>query len=123
MHFVKKINLKRYFLIGIVLTGLMMPLLNSNMERIVAWVIFFATCLNHFFLVEIISELTFSRTIKDYQIDNVKIVALFSAKMIILVLALILGVQLMGKRVLLPLMNYVVQIFVLAKSLKTDTKV
>lgn len=117
MHFVKRIDLKKYFLIGTVLTAAIMPLMQNKLEMGIALLIFFATCVNHFFLVEIITDLTQSKAKEGYQLDKVKIAAMFSAKIIILVVALAIGVQVMGKRVMLPLLNYIIQIFVLAKSL------
>ena len=45
--------------------------------------------------------------------SNKKIVLLFVGKLVILFGSLSLGVHLMGKRVLIPLINYVVLIFVL----------
>jgi hypothetical protein len=74
-------------------------------------VIYLATILNQLLLVEGVFELVGAS-------NKVKVVLLFLTKMAILFGALAFGVHLMGKRVIIPLLNYVVIIFVLGTSLK-----
>lgn len=55
---------------------------------------------------------------RTYRVNKTKVALLFVLKLLILFGALSLGIHLMGKRVLIPLLNYVVLIFVLGLSLK-----
>ena len=67
--------------------------------------------------MELVAERTgdLSRT---YRVKKMRVFLLFVLKLLILFGALSLGIHLMGKRVLIPLLNYVVLIFVLGLSLK-----
>ncbi len=65
-------------------------------------------------LVEGVLELTSAS-------KKLKVFTIFLLKLAILFGALSLGIHLMGKRVIIPLLNYVVIIFVLGASLKSKT--
>jgi hypothetical protein len=80
-------------------------------EVIAIFIIYLATAINQFLLVEGVLELFERKALKK------KVIALFLLKMAILAAALYLGVHLMGKRVIIPLLNYIVLIFVLGVSL------
>ena len=80
-----------------------------------------ATVINQFLLVEVISEIVAEKTSNPdvkYRVRKFRLIFLFLLKLIIIFGALSLGVHLMGKRVIIPLLNYVVLIFVLGLSLK-----
>ena len=71
--------------------------------------------------MEVISEIVTEKTSNPdmkYRIKKFRVVTLFLLKLLIIFGALSLGVHLMGKRVIIPLLNYVVLIFILGPSLK-----
>jgi hypothetical protein len=56
------------------------------------------------------------------KIDKVKVVVFFLLKFILLFAALTLGVHFIGNRIILGLLNYVLQIFVLCISMWSNLK-
>jgi len=111
MNLTGRINLVRYFLLSIPTTLVALAFARSVNEVLAILVIYLATILNQLLLVEGVFELVGAS-------NKVKVVLLFLTKMAILFGALAFGVHLMGKRVIIPLLNYVVIIFVLGISLK-----
>ena len=75
-----------------------------------------ATLLNQFMLVEAVSELIGEQVEGGKR--NGKIIALFVIKVLILFAALFCGSHLMGTRVIIPLIYFVLMIFSLAYSIK-----
>gem|GEM_PF-5064390 len=121
MKFLNKINLKRYLLGSVLTTGVALAFSQNSTEVIAILVIYLATILNQFLLVEVIMELVTERASnlsRTYRVNKIKVALLFVLKLLILFGALSLGIHLMGKRVLIPLLNYVVLIFVLGLNLK-----
>ncbi len=121
MRIIKKINFKRYFLWSIVPTSICLALSQNITEIVVILTIYIATVINQFFLVEVISEMISEKTSNPqikYRVRKLRVVTLFLFKLLIIFAALSLGVHLMGKRVIIPLLNYVVLIFILGLSLK-----
>lgn len=121
MKFIKKINLKRYLLCSALTTAIALAFAQNRTEILTILVIYVATILNQFLLVEVIMEMVAERRSdpsRAYRVKKLKVALLFILKLLILFGALSLGIHLMGKRVLIPLLNYVVLIFVLGLSLK-----
>jgi len=121
VKFLNKINLKRYLLGSVLTTGVALAFSQNSTEVIAILVIYLATILNQFLLVEVIMELVTERASnlsRTYRVNKIKVALLFVLKLLILFGALSLGIHLMGKRVLIPLLNYVVLIFVLGLNLK-----
>jgi hypothetical protein len=121
VKFTKKINLKKYLLGSVLTTGIALAFARNTTEIVTILVIYLATVINQISLVEVIMELVAERTSdlsRTYRVKKVKVALLFILKLLILFGALSLGIHLMGKRVLIPLLNYVVLIFVLGFSLK-----
>jgi len=121
VKFAKKINLKKYLLSSVLTTGIALAFAQNSTEIIAILVIYLATILNQFILVEVIMEMVSERKndlSRTYRVNKTKVALLFVLKLLILFGALSLGIHLMGKRVLIPLLNYVVLIFILGLSLK-----
>jgi hypothetical protein len=77
-------------------------------------------------LAEAVFELIESQ-ITDGHIQNVKdkILYLFLGKLTILIMSLVISRQIMGDRIIIPVINYVIQIFILTFSIRSkgrDTK-
>ena len=108
-----ELNLKRYILFSLPSTALCVALCRSWVEILGVSTVYFGTVLNQIMLVASLREMLLPFVATGSQKSNKKIVLLFVGKLVILFGSLSLGVHLMGKRVLIPLINYVVLIFVL----------
>ena len=108
-----ELNLKRYLLFSLPSTALCVALCKNWVEVLAVLTVYLGTILNHIMLVASLKELLIPFVDTESQRSTKKIVLLFVGKLVILFGSLSLGVHLMGKRVLIPLINYVVLIFVL----------
>ena len=108
-----ELNLKRYILFSLPSTAICLALCRSWIEVLGVFLIYFGTVLNQIMLVASLREMLLPFVDTESQRSNKKIVLLFVGKLVILFGSLSLGVHLMGKKVLIPLINYVVLIFVL----------
>lgn len=121
MLLISKINFKKFIPISLlVTTGFTLFCKNPN-EFYVTIGIYLATLMNLAMLVEGIMELTKVAPIGDNNPVNAnkeKVVYLFIGKVIVLILALTLGVQIIGNRIIIAIINYITQIFVLVLCLK-----
>ena len=113
----KKINLKRYFIYLILHLVLTYFFVQSIAEFGIILLVFVATVLNQWMLIDSVEALVRGVVNKDNPATT-KIVLMFLGKTILLMIALSFGVHIMGKRVIIPLLNYVVQIFILYFSFK-----
>ncbi len=92
-----------------------------NVEDIFAILLVYVATVTHLgMLAEAVFELIESQ-ITDGHIQNVKdkIMYLFLGKLTILIISLLIGRQIMGNRIIIPVINYVIQIFILTFSIKT----
>ena len=108
-----KINVKSYLIYSLPSTLICCLLCRTMNELLGVLIIYIGTLINQFMLVEGV------RCLIDPFIDagskprTKKVVLLFVGKLVIIFGTLSLGVHLMGKRVLIPLINYVILIFIL----------
>lgn len=79
--------------------------------------IFTAACLNQYMLVKGVEKIT-NQAAGTGTPDKSGLIGLFIGKGIVLIVALTLGVQIMGKRIIIPVLIYVLQIVVLYLSMK-----
>ncbi len=108
----EKINLTKYFLFCLILVVLSCFVLQSISEMYIVILVVIATSVNHWILVHIIRQL--SQQAAGGLIKNKKwLPFLIIVKLFLVVGALTFGVQIMGKRILIPLLIYVLQIVVL----------
>ena len=117
MHIDEKINLKKYALLSTILLGLTYFLARDMAELKVMLTVFLAACLNQWMLVRGVQKMTNAAAGKE-ESDNTNVVLMFIGKVIVLVVALTFGVQIMGKRIIIPLLIYVLQIVVLYFSMR-----
>ena len=121
MHLKTKINLKKFFLLSLPTTGGFL-LFARNTEDIFAILLVYVATVTHLgMLAEAVFELIESQ-ITDGHIQNVKdkILYLFLGKLTILIMSLVICRQIMGNRIIIPVINYVIQIFILTFSIKTE---
>ncbi len=107
-----KIDLKKFFLISIT-TTIVFCLFSRDMADVLTIIAVYAATLLHLFML---SEAVYELTLGKDGGNRKKIVFLFIGKFAVLALALTLGVQIMGSRIIIPVLNYVFQIFVLTLS-------
>ena len=113
MRLKTELNLRRYILFSLPSTALCIALCRTWIDVLAVFVVYFGTVLNQIMLVASLREMLLPFIDTESRKSNKKIVLLFVGKLVILFGSLSLGVHLMGKKVLIPLINYVVLIFVL----------
>lgn len=119
MQLTKRINLKLFIPISLGFTCVALFFANSNLEVMVISGIYVATLLNLGMLLGVISKIVeIGSSVEPVKYSKILMVLAFIGKMAVIFLALSLGVHFMGKRIIIPLLNYVIQIFVLGVSLK-----
>jgi uncharacterized protein YacL len=113
----EKINFKKYALGSTVLFILEGFFARDIEELKVMLYIFSAACLNQYLLVRVVQTIT--REAAGIEHPNKSKIAIMSVgKIIVLLVALVFGVQIMGKRIIIPVLIYVLQIVVLYFSMK-----
>lgn len=119
MSLEKRVNLKRFFLISIPTFAVFIYLCKDQRESLAMLGVYLATIVNFWMLINIIEYL--AQSVKSNQRANIskwKVAGFFVGKMLALLVALTLSVQIMGDRLLIPVLSYVIQIFVLGVSLR-----
>ena len=117
MLIAEKINLKKYALFSTILLAFDYFLARDMAELKVMLIIFLAACLNQWMLVNGVMQITNVASGKESP-DKAYLIMLFIGKVIVLLVALVFGVQIMGKRIIIPVLIYVLQIVVLYLSMK-----
>lgn len=113
----EKIDLKKYALLSTVLLVISYFLARDTAEMKVMLTVFLAACLNQWMLVCGVMSITNHASGKA-EMDKTNVILMFIGKVIVLLVALIFGVQIMGKRIIIPVLIYVLQIVVLYLSMK-----
>lgn len=112
MHTGAKIDFRKYISFSALLLITSYFLARSMAEFYVMLTVFVAACLNQWMLVSVVRELT-SSVADGSPSDNGNIIMMVIGKVAIVVTALIFGVQIMGNRIIIPVLIYVLQIAVL----------
>ena len=115
-----KINLKKYIILSLSLLGMSYFSTQSIDEYGVILLVFIATCINHWMLIKSVrslSEQAASGESKKAGLSGIMIIG----KLIVVAAALTFGVQIMGKRIIIPVLIYVLQILVLYLSFEKTT--
>ncbi len=116
MHIKRKVNFSRYLFFFCLWLVPCLLLAQSQKEIVAIIIVALATVLNQLMLVEAVSELINPHA-KVKKVSG-KIIGLFLGKLLILFAALLCGSHLMGTRVIIPLIYFVLMIFSLAYSIK-----
>ena len=119
MHIVKKVNLKKYFLLSVPSTAVCFFMAESALEVLAIFSIYLATIINQSLLVELVVDMT---RVDGKRMSKQKYMIFFVGKFAVMIAALSFGVQVMGKRVILSILNYVFMIFLLVISVKKVSK-
>ena len=117
----EKVNFKKYLLLSLPILILALYLSRNASEIKVMLTVFIAACLNQWMLVNLVLGMTRVAS-GEGTVDKTQMVIMFIGKILVLVVALTLGVQIMGKRIIIPVLIYVLQIGVLFLSLNKSKK-
>jgi len=118
MRSIEKINLWRYLILTVLTTSIACFFSTNLREIFGILIVYAATIINHLLLIEGGLQLTDAASGK--KIDKVNVVLVFLGKFGLLIGAIYLGWQFMGNRVFIPMVNYLVQIFILVFSYKKE---
>lgn len=121
MHISEKINLKKYALLSTALLVISYFLSRNVAELRVMLLVFLAACLNQWMLVRGVTSIT-DHAAGKAPMNKTNVILMFIGKVIVLLVALVLGVQIMQKRIIIPVIIYVLQIVVLYLSMKKNTE-
>lgn len=115
-----KINLKKYLIFSAILLSFSSLFLRSKAEFGVVLLVYLASCANHWMLIYIVRKLTDAAANNAQR--NGKLITLMSiGKLLIVFAAISFGVQIMSKRIIIPVLIYVLQIVVLYLSFEKNT--
>jgi cellobiose-specific phosphotransferase system component IIC len=92
--------------------GLTYIIVNNVQEYFVVLLVFVATVINQWMLIESVHTMVQSAAGKPTE-DSSSSIMMFLVKTLMLLVVLSFGVHFIGKRIIIPLLNYVIQIFIL----------
>lgn len=116
MRISEKIEIKKYIFLSISLLLTSFVLARGANEALIIALVFLAACLNQWLLLKGVYEITSTASSGEKKKGSTTF--LFLIKPLVLIFPLVFGVQIMGKRILIPVFIYVVQIAILFVSLK-----
>lgn len=121
-----KINLKLYLGLSAVSTGAACLLAQNFIEVLAIIIIAMAAVINQSVLVELVLEM-FSTAAQGGlsggpRVDKGRVLMLTLVKMGVILGAISFGVLFMGNRIIIPVINYVIMIFILAASMDRKGK-
>jgi hypothetical protein len=117
MHLKEKINLKKYISFSIALLLMSYGLCTGPKEFLVVSTIFVAVILNQWMLLSSVDAMVIAAKGGENK-GAANIIFSFLFKLVILIIAISFGVHIMENRIIIPILIYVAQIFVLYFSLK-----
>lgn len=107
-----KVNLTKYALFSSILLIAIYFLARSNAEIMVMLVVFVAACLNQWMLVNVVRGAS-QNAADGTPVDKANMVMMIIGKVVLLIAAISFGVHIMGSRIIIPVLIYVLQIAVL----------
>jgi hypothetical protein len=121
-----KINLKLYLSLSALSTVVACLFAQNFIEVLVILIIAGATIINQTVLVELVSEMFHSAAQGGLgggpKVDKGRILVLSIVKIGVMLGAISFGVLFMGNRIIIPVINYVIMIFILAASMDRKGK-
>jgi len=117
MQFLNRINLKKFWFFSLLITAGFLAFVWPNENHLKGVFSFYVlTLINQGILAYALFEMFYHREKARTGLQKLKLGALLLGKLLILILAITLGIHFMQKNIIIPLANYVIQIFVLALS-------
>lgn len=117
MQFLKKIDLKTFIPLSLLTTAIFLFFVNGTNEILVVLVIYLATLVNLSLLISLLMGM-FEMKLSGSEIKPLNIITMFILKLIIMFAALTWGIHLIGNRIIVPLINYILQILILTFAMR-----
>ncbi len=114
----KRINFIRFFSLSIPMALVCLYLLNPGKEWMAFSVIYVASVIYLIMFSEAVNELIKPHRVDGYKANGKKLGFLFIGKLVILIAALLFGVQILQSKIIIPVINYFMHIFVLGASMR-----
>ncbi|MFG1500388.1 hypothetical protein ABMA70_09285 [Halobacteriovorax sp. XZX-3] len=115
-----KISFTRFFMLSLPMAAACLYLLTPGMEWTAFAVCYVATVLYLVMFWMAVDELIKPHRIDGYKANGKYLAFLFIGKLVILIGALLFGVQILQSKIIIPVINYFLNIFVLGASIKKD---
>tara|TARA_Y100000296_G_C5129876_1_gene234941 strand:- start:690 stop:1064 length:375 start_codon:yes stop_codon:yes gene_type:complete len=123
MELIKKIDHKLFWPVSLIVTLAFCFLAQGRIEILVIIGVYTATLISLFLLMYIMHVIIFDQqALKERKVDKVKLFLYMMLHILFLFGSIGLGVHFMGNRIIIPVLNYVAQIFVLAFGLRKNLK-
>lgn len=123
MELIKKIDHKLFWPVSLIVTLAFCFLVQGRTEILVIIGVYTATLISLFLLMYIMHVIIFDQqALKERKVDKVKLFLYMMLHILFLFGSIGLGVHFMGNRIIIPVLNYVAQIFVLAFGLRKNLK-
>jgi hypothetical protein len=107
-----KINLIKYAVFSSILLIAICFFAKNYSELMAMLIVFIAACLNQWMLVNVVRDAS-QNAVDGTSVDKVNMIMMSVGKVILLIAALSFGVHIMGNRIIIPVLIYVLQIAVL----------
>ena len=117
MQFLKKIELKTFIPLSVASTIIFGLFCKSTNEVLVLSVVYIATLINLALLINLLTNM-FELKLSGGEIKPLNILTMFILKLIIMFAALTWGIHLVGNRIIIPLINYILQILILTFAMR-----
>ncbi len=111
----EKINLNIFIPASLGVTLITLFLAQNTLEILVFIGVYLATLINLWILIHVVHTMILNpKVAKEGKQDKTKMLAFFIGKILVLFIALSLGVHFVGNKIIIPLLNYVTQIFIVS---------
>ena len=114
----ERVNFKRFFLISLPITLITLYFANSTKEISLFLLMYLASLIYVLMFSEAIFNMTNKFKDDAEPVSNKYIATLFVLKLVILVGAILYSVQTLSTRIIIPILNYIIHIFILGASIK-----
>ncbi len=123
MELIKKIDHKLFWPVSLIITMIFCLFARGITEIIVVFSIYVATLISLFLLMYIMHVVIFDqKALRERKIDKMKLFLYMMLHILFLFGSIGLGVHFMGNRIILAVLNYVAQIFVMGFGLRKNLK-
>ncbi len=123
MELIRKIDHKLFWPVSLIVTMVFCLFAKGTTEIIVIFGVYLATLISLFLLMYIMHTIIFDQqALRERKIDKAKLFLYMMLHVLFLFGSIGLGVHFMGNRIILAVLNYVAQIFVMGFGLRKNLK-
>ncbi|MEH0860089.1 hypothetical protein [Halobacteriovorax sp. DPLXC-1] len=117
---INKISFSRYFILSLPLAAICLFFLTFGKEWLAFGIIYAATVIYLVMFWMAVDELIKPHRVEGYKANKKYLAFLFIGKTAILIGALLFSVQILESKIIIPVINYFLNIFVLGASIRKD---